>query len=132
MPEIRNVTDKYNGIIQNLLINEPLLSPLTEANITFCVLESDYQKKAQGKIVFGLTEKVSSKNRWAIPTDFTITIYTRNIEHFTDEQVKILLEHELLHIGVDKDGKGYIKPHDLEDFRLIIDKYGAYWDEVQQ
>lgn len=132
MPEIRNVTTEYNEMVQDLIATIPELEPLRTSGVTVTFLQSDYDKKQQGKVVYGLTEKVSSKNRWAIPSDFTITIYTKNIKDFNDEQVKILLEHELLHIGIDKDGKPYIKPHDLEDFRSIIDKYGAYWDEVKQ
>ena len=132
MAEIRNITKEYNNMVDELIATLPELAPIKDAGITVTFLQSDYVKKSQGKLVFGLTEKVASKNRWAIPSDFTITIYTKNIKNFTDDQVKILLEHELLHIGVDKDGKFYVKPHDLEDFRSIIDKYGAYWDKTQE
>lgn len=44
----------------------------------------------------------------------------------------ILLEHELLHIGVNTDGNEpsfYIVPHDIEDFRSIIEKYGTDWSD---
>lgn len=132
MAELRNITTKYNNMVDDIIATTPELAPIKDAGITVTFLQSDYVKKSQGKLVFGLTEKVASKNRWAIPSDFTITIYTKNIKDFTDDQVKILLEHELLHIGVDKDGKFYVKPHDLEDFRSIIDKYGAYWDKTQE
>lgn len=132
MAEIRNITTEYNNMVDELVTTLPELAPIKDAGITVTFLQSDYVKKSQGKLVFGLTEKVASKNRWAIPSDFTITIYTKNIKDFTDDQVRILLEHELLHIGVDKDGKFYVKPHDLEDFRSIIDKYGAYWDKTQE
>lgn len=132
MAEIRNITTEYNNMVDELVTTIPDLAPIKDAGITVTFLQSDYVKKSQGKLVFGLTEKVASKNRWAIPSDFTITIYTKNIKDFTDDQVRILLEHELLHIGVDKDGKFYVKPHDLEDFRSIIDKYGAYWDKTQE
>ena len=130
MAETRNVTNKYNEMVQDLLTSVPSLKPITEQAVTIIFLESDYRKKTKGKTVFGVTEKVGSKNKWAIPADFTITIYTQNIQGFTDKQVKILLEHELMHVGVSEDKKMFVKPHDLEDFREIIDKYGAYWDKT--
>lgn len=130
MAETRTVTNKYNDMVQDLL-QLPALRPIKDQAVTIIFLESDYKKMMKGKKVCGLTEKVGSKHKWAIPADFTITIYTQNIQKFTDEQVKILLEHELMHIGVDEDRKMYVKPHDLEDFREIIDKYGAYWDATE-
>lgn len=45
----------------------------------------------------------------------------------TDEQVAMVIYHELLHIGSDGDSK-WIKPHDLNDFKSIIDRFGTGWD----
>lgn len=44
------------------------------------------------------------------------------------EQLEILMWHELKHCGID-DEKPYIVPHDLEDFKEIVDIYGPYWAE---
>ena len=131
MAELRKVSNEYREMALEIVNNVPELADIrTSHDTTIVFLSSDYVKKSQGKLVFGLTEVVPSKNKWAIDADFTITIYEENIKDFTEEQKRILLEHELLHIGIGKDGKKYVKPHDLEDFRSIIDKYGAYWDEV--
>ena len=107
----------------------PELESIKNSNVTIAYLESDFNKTAKGKKILGLTELVTSKNKWAIDYDFTITIYTENIKELTDDQLAILVYHELLHVGVDGD-KYSVKPHDLEDFKVIIDKYGAYWDTV--
>ena len=52
----------------------------------------------------------------------------------TEEQIRILIFHELLHIGieVDDDGEEHYScvPHDLEDFKQIIDRFGTDWDKV--
>lgn len=49
----------------------------------------------------------------------------------TEKQLEILLFHELLHIGIepaDDGGENYsIIPHDMEDFKIVIDKYGTDW-----
>ena len=70
------------------------------------------------------------KYKWSIPADFIITVFEPNVENFTEEQIRILLFHELLHIGIEEDGneeKYYVRPHDLEDFKLIIERFGIEW-----
>ena len=63
-----------------------------------------------------------------MPCDFTITVFEPNCEGMTDEQLRILLLHELMHVGItiDKDGAEayHIVPHDLEDFRAIVGRFG--------
>ena len=77
-------------------------------------------------MVFGECSKVPERYEWCCPYDFTITVYESNIEGFTEEQIKILLEHEIMHIGIDGD-KYTIVPHDIEEFMEIIRKYGINW-----
>lgn len=65
-----------------------------------------------------------------IPFDFLIVIYEPNTAGLSDEQLRILLYHELLHVGVEeKDGEPVyiIAPHDVEDFGRIIRRYGMNW-----
>lgn len=84
--------------------------------------------------VLGQCEKIQDKYKWSIPCDFTITVFEPNVEGLTDEQIRILLFHELLHVGINRDGDKesyFVNPHDLEDFKLIVDKYGTDWNIVQ-
>lgn len=81
-----------------------------------------------------LSARVQDKYKWGIPADFTITVFEPNCRGFSEKQLEILLFHELLHIHIEyKDGeeKYSINPHDLEDFRYIIDRFGSHWDEVK-
>ena len=48
-----------------------------------------------------------------------------------DEQMRILLFHELLHIGVKDDGGTFVRQHDVEDFAEIINRFGTDWNEVK-
>ena len=93
-------------------------------------------KKGKDKIIHAECEKVAVKNKWAIPCDFTITVFEPNCAGMTDEQIKILLLHELMHVGIEfcQDGTEnyYIKPHDLEDFKEIIDRYGTEWSKTDE
>lgn len=132
MMENRSINEEYSQIAHDLIENEPILNDIKESEVTILYLSSDYEKKSKGKIVCGECEKIPDKYKWSIPADFTITIYEPNVIGFTDEQMKILILHELLHVGIKFTDNGdesyFIKPHDIEDFRQIIDKYGLDWD----
>lgn len=89
-------------------------------------LISDQAKTANGMIVHGECALVPSKYKWTCPYDFTITFFKPNIEHMDDEQLYILMYHELKHAGIKKE-KPYIIPHDLNEFKDIVNKYGTDW-----
>ena len=87
----------------------------------------------KGKVVHAECERISDKYKWGIPADFTITVFDKNCQGFSDRQMRILLFHELLHVGIEfQDGseKYTTNPHDLEDFKLIIERFGARWAEI--
>lgn len=125
----RRINDEYQIIAQELINTRPELEDIRNGDVTIICLSSGHEKKKGDKKVLGQTEKISEKYKWGIPCDFTITIFEPNIEGFTEDQLKILILHELLHIGVDAE-RLFIKPHDLEDFKAIIDKFGTDWAAV--
>ena len=93
------------------------------------ILSSTKEKKVgRTKLVLGECKKVSPMYRVFCPYDFIIIIYDANCAGMTDEQMKILLWHELEHIGIDGNGELYVKPHDFEDFNDIIEKHGLRWN----
>ena len=125
----RKVNDTYRLIAEELIEEMPELEYIKNSEVSIIYLSSEHKKTSSGKFTLGQCEKVSDKYKWAIPCDYTITVFEPNIEGFTEEQIKILLFHELLHIGIE-DNKYFIRPHDLEDFKTIIDRYGVSWNEV--
>lgn len=126
----REINEDYNEIMRELIEERKELEHLKYADVTIICLSSCHRKKKNGGKVFGQCEKVQEKNKWSIPCDFTITIFEPNIEGFTDEQLKILIFHELLHVGYDC-GTFFVRPHDLEDFKLIVNEFGTDWAEVR-
>lgn len=125
----REMNELYQQIAQDLINECPELEAIKNSDVTIICLSSDCEKKSNKKIVFGQCEKIADKYKWGIPCDFTITIFEPNVVGFTEEQLKILIFHELLHVGIDGD-KYFINPHDLEDFKVIIDNYGVNWNDV--
>lgn len=133
--ETRTINDKYTQIGYELIREEKALENIAHSMADIIFLSSDKAKTSRGKLIHAECEKISDKYKWGIPCDFTITVFEPNVERFTDQQIKILLFHELLHVGIEFNQNGketyFIKPHDLEDFKIIIDKYGTSWSEIE-
>lgn len=129
----RTINKKYAEIGADLIKTEEALVDILNSQATIIYLSSEHRKSSSGKVVNAECEKVSEKYKWGIPCDFTITVFEPNVEGMTDEQLRILIFHELLHVGIvfNSDGtESYsVIPHDLEDFKLIIDRYGTDWSK---
>lgn len=128
--ENREISDKYGEIGCRLIRRDKLLRSIRDSDARIVFLASDHEKKSKNKVICGECEKIPDKYKWCIPYDFSITIFEPNVERFTERQLRILILHELLHIGIEIDGneeKYYVIPHDVEDFRDIIRRYGKDW-----
>ena len=123
----------YEGIGEELINEMPELAILRSSQVTIAYLVSDQFKK-EGKIkpVYAETELIPEKFKWGIRADFAITIYEPNAAIFSHEQKKILIFQQLLKIGVEfneNNGteKYSLREYDVNDFSIIIKKYGATW-----
>lgn len=134
--EHRIINDNYKRLAEELIGSEQELKYIKDSRVKITYLESDQNKKSGDKLVYGECEKVQAKNKWAITCDFTITLFKNNCIGMSQEQIKMLLFHELLHIGIEAGPEGSelykITPHDLEDFKVIIDKYGTDWAKIKK
>lgn len=132
--EHREINEKYAEIGNDIIQNEPLLSDIANSQATIIYLSSNKDKKGKDKIIHAECEKIQDKHKWAIPADFTITVYEPNIIGFSEEQLRILLFHELLHIEIKYNPDGSevysVRDHDYADFKVIIDRYGTDWSKV--
>lgn len=132
--DLRKLNERYAEIGAELIRTEDALTDIANSQATIVYLSSEHKKGSGGTIVHAQCEKVADKYKWGIPADFTITVFEPNVEGFSDEQIKILIFHELLHVGIEFKDDGTenytIKPHDLEDFKLIIDRFGTEWSKV--
>lgn len=133
--ESRYINEDYAIIGAELIKQERCLHDIAESEATIIYLSSNKAKITNDKIIHAECEKIMDKHKWAIPADYTITVYEPNVRGFSDRQMRILLLHELLHIDIkyDSDGKEKycIRDHDYADFKLIIDRYGTDWSYVE-
>jgi hypothetical protein len=130
----RIIREEYAEIAKEIIETEDSLIDILNSSVTIIYLGSDNAKSSKGKKVLGECEKVSDKYKWSIPADFTITVFEPNIIGFTDDQLRILLFHELLHVGIEFTDNGeekyFVRPHDYEDFKIITDRYGTEWGDT--
>lgn len=135
MDEHREINEHYAEIAKDLIEKEPLLEYIRQSDVTIIYLSSDKPKQSKGKSVCGECERINPKYKWAIPCDFTITIFDPNVITFSEDQLRILIFHELLHVKIELGDDGEevysINPHDVEEFREIIDRYGIDWDQPE-
>ena len=130
----REISEEYAEIGARVIEEEDSLIDLRNSQATIVYLTSEKQMNAKGKVVCAECEKVPDKYKWSIPADFTITVFLPNVEGFSEEQKRILMFHELKHVGIvfNADGSETYStvPHDYEDFKEIIDRYGTDWSKV--
>lgn len=74
--------------------------------------------------------KVPGPFRAYIPYQIIITVYEPCLHLFSDNQFKILLYHELKHVGLNTDFELKINDHDIKDFYFILKNYGIDWDRL--
>ena len=110
----------------------PELWMIRDAGIRIGFVSSFKEKKTGQKLVLGECIKLSELYSDLLHLDFLIVIYENNIVGLSENQKKILLWHEMKHIGVEeKDGEPVyiVNPHDREEFDSIIRKVGLYWSD---
>lgn len=122
---------EYAEIGEKVIRKVKELRFLEDADCRIGYLASAKEKETHKKPVYGECKKVDEIWKVFCPYDFLIIIYEKNCSHMDDQQLEILLEHELLHVGYseDKDGNPVysINPHDYGEFDQIERKYGNHW-----
>ena len=101
---------------------------ISEAKIRIAYVMSSKDKKKDDRLIYAECHKVKPLYQAFIPYDFIIVFYEPNTMLMTEEQKAVLMYHELLHVGMDENGALKIQPHDIEDFRVILDTYGMDWN----
>lgn len=123
-------TEEYNEMLERLLENKADLEKINQHGISVGIISSTSKKKKNDQLVRADCRKTAEFYKAFVPYDFLVTVYEPNCIDLTEEQMEILLYHELLHVGIEETATGirtYMHGHDLEDFISIIDQYGVNW-----
>lgn len=134
MADNRQINEDYAKIGQELIDTEDVLIDVRNSRATIIYLSSDLAKTDKDRLVLGQCERVADKYKWSIPADFTITLFEPNIIGKSDEAIRRIIFHELLHVGIgtgkDSDERYYVRGHDFEDFKVLIDRWGTDYASV--
>lgn len=103
------------------------LNHLDDPQCRIAYQHCDREKKSGGKLVLADTQLINEKLKVFCPYDFLITVYDGSCIGLDDERMQRLIYHELKHVGYEVPDGYKIIPHDVEDFRAVIDKWGTDW-----
>jgi hypothetical protein len=104
------------------------LSYIRDFEIRIGYVLSYASKVVKGKTVFADTRKVNGPYQAYLPFDIIITFYEPNIAILSENQIKIVMWHELRHITIGEKGIT-IRPHEVDDWKSILREYGIDWNE---
>ncbi|MDO4803871.1 MAG: putative metallopeptidase [Lachnospiraceae bacterium] len=130
MVETAVQSEEYAELAWEIIREQPSLQWIEGADVSIGFLESDKPKKSKGRDVLGECIRVRDIYKCFIPHDFLVVVYAPNVSGMSRDQLKILLYHELLHVGMDeKNGEPryVVNPHDVEEFREILERHGLDW-----
>ncbi len=111
MTETRRISDEYTTMAQRLIDEDDALAHIRESDVQIIYLASNKPKKSKGKFVFGECERVADKNKWAIPADFTVTIYDPNCIGMDEEHLFLAFGNAIAdgRLAADEHDDGYGK-----------------------
>jgi len=125
-----NKSAEYRNLAKHVIKTHADLQWIRQAKVRIGYCASDNEKTKADQLIFADCRKVPDLYKAFIPYDFIICVYEPNAILLDEKQKEILMYHELLHVGLDPSGKLYVVPHDVEDFNVIIEKYGLHWNGV--
>ena len=123
------VADDLRELAEKVIEKIPALSIIPNFDIKVGYVRSYEQKLNKGKTVFGDCRKVTGVYKAYLPFDFIITFYEPNMYYMSENQQKLLMLHELMHIGIGERGLR-LEPHDIEEFTAILKTFGDDWEAL--
>ena len=114
------LSDEYKDIAQRLINKYPEYFENFEIDKILFLKETSKSPKKYAEV-----KKVAAPYTFMTSMKFIMTVYEPCIVSMSDAQIHLLIMHELMHID---DDFVKLKKHDLEDFKVLISKYGTNWD----
>lgn len=119
------IDDSLKTLADKVIKAHEELAHLDDEELRIVFMRTDKAKSSKGRTVYADTEKLNDKHAALTGAQFVITFYADS-EQLDERRLEILMYHELRHVGWDC-GSCFMIPHDCEDFRDIINEYGADW-----
>ncbi|SLK16582.1 MULTISPECIES: putative metallopeptidase [unclassified Paenibacillus] len=137
------LSEEIDVVVKKLIEQEKDFKILSVAKIVTRFRTGTWYTR--GKLIYAKTKILSMYERFEMGAEVLILVNKRMWEHLTDQQKEALIFHELCHIeaSVDKNGSPRNSPndgrpvfrlcsHDLEEFKLVVEKYGLWRPDTQE
>ena len=125
---VYTISTELEQIAKDVIAEMEDLKHLDDPGLRIAFQYSDQKKKNKDREVFADTETIKEKLKMFVHYDFLITFYEPNCIGLDEEHLKRLMYHELKHVGYDPEHRKFsIIPHDMEDFRDCVEKWGVNW-----
>jgi predicted metallopeptidase len=121
------VADDLRELAEKIIEKMPELSIIPEFEIKVGYVRSFEKKQDKSKLVYGDCRRINKVYGAYLPYDFIITFYEPHVILLSENQRKILMLHELKHIGIGERGLR-IEYHDVQDFGDILQRFGIDWN----
>ncbi len=125
------VAEDIKELGERIIKAMPELNIIRDYEVKIGYVRSYEAKRDKGKQINADCRKVNGTYTAYLPFDFIVTFYEPNIYYMTENQKKILMLHELKHIGIGDKGLK-IEEHDIEDFKTIMERFGLEWNDFGQ
>lgn len=119
-PALRELAEKIISKMPDLWFIDEFVG---RENIAYVLSYEPKMDRATGKMVHADCRKVKQPFRAFMDYQYIITVYEPHTDYMSEAQLALLMWHELKHIPM----SGKLVPHDVEDFRAIIETYGIHW-----
>lgn len=120
-------SEELEKLAAKVIAENEIFGHLSSDDCRIAFQECESTKTNSGKTVYADTERVKDKLKALLPYDFIITFYKDGME-LSVEMKERLMYHELKHVGFEPEEKKFsIIPHDVEDFKDMIEKWGVDW-----
>ncbi len=104
---------------------------LASANIGY-MFRNTKSWKSQGQDIRGKAYKVTGWQAAATGWDFLIMIYRPAWDEMDEDTRLALVDHELMHCGLDANHNWTIHGHDFEDFLAVVKRHGAWKEPLRR
>ena len=101
---------------------------LEEARIAF-VFRSEEQI-TNGRAVWAQVSKVPAKIQIYMEFDYIVWVAENIWVNLSPNKREALIDHELCHMGLGSGGNWKIRQHEIQEFREILERHGAWNDNL--
>ena len=102
---------------------------LIEANVAFVIRDGD-PPESNGKTTLGQASRFPKKLQPLVDQEYHFLIWlSAKVLEQSDEIVTSIIDHELCHCNYSL-GEARMRHHDIEEFNVIIQRYGLYRAEL--